>query len=130
MKNLRNPSQPTADKKPKTSHLACQGSFELKIHKIENLGVLSSKELLHIEAAIFHGGKMLTSSVTSSPFSKETIDEINLNLKCNIEIWRIPKGSRVGVTLYQGQTPLGWINVNLIDWKGDFQNGTQSFNLW
>lgn len=87
----------------------------------------------YVSAALYHGGESL------APEMKTTATPSMLWcqwLRLNLQMCQIPKATRLclslmGVNPNDGsEFPLGWVNLNLVDYNGNLRMGVTSLNLW
>jgi phosphatidylinositol-4,5-bisphosphate 3-kinase len=90
---------------------------------------------LFIEAGLYHGGKLIgarlmrtqLSALSTAPRWYEWIEERS------VQMANLPRATRVCFTLYCSATstvPLGWVAMQLFDWKHELRIGQFGLNLW
>jgi len=97
--------------------------FEVVIGCIKNI----PKEIndsLFFEIGFYHGGQLLTKNVlTSKPInfkSREYLESADVQIRSDLEIWQLPEGVRLCLTLFSNPKkpqPIGWVGINLVDFK-------------
>ena len=145
------------------SHLTIFDKFEVRLIYIQNIALNSpainsdSNFSLYAEGGLYFGGKLLSPIARSSTHTVEvnknsigsssngTIQvECELPIKTELEVWQIPRGSRLCITLYACKiknknmtfkkedlgSPLGWVSINLVNFKGQFASGRLYKRLW
>jgi phosphatidylinositol-4,5-bisphosphate 3-kinase len=141
------------------SHLSIVDNFEVRIIYIQNIPFNApalnndTNFTIYAEGGLYFGGKLLSplarSSICNVEAGKNTQSntisfECDLPIRTNLEVWQIPRGSRLCITLYAARIKnknmtfkkedlgmaLGWVSINLVNFKGHFASGRVYKRLW
>mmetsp|Transcript_11174 Transcript_11174/g.38835 ORF Transcript_11174/g.38835 Transcript_11174/m.38835 type:complete len:1010 (-) Transcript_11174:885-3914(-) len=85
-----------------------------------------------VRAALYHGGQILADHLEHSTQPVQWLPTTCFNewLEFGIQLCNIPSATRLGLSVFIDDEPLGWANVLLVGADGSFSNNMCAVRLW